>query len=288
MHEHIEPKTLLENMMFVVKRIEAYGAGKAWVGTGYAYNISQDVTGENVGEIYPAIITNRHVVEGAERIKILFHTKSGDSLDGGHIYLEINHTNGRAVLHPDPSVDLAAIIVGAAMNSWVSPSAEQTLHWCGVASGDFWPLDRWPDLDACEPVMMIGCPSGLWDEKNGFPLFRRGVTATHAAIDFQGRAEFVVDIGVYSGSSGSPVFLWDFGLVKMDKTKNAFSPGGRFGLLGTLWGGPRITEKGDIIVEPAPTDTKLGVETGIRMHLGYVIKAKELLALETQVRDICA
>jgi hypothetical protein len=278
----IDPKTLLETMMFVVKRIEASGEGKAWVGTGYAYNVPKE--GDTV---FPVIITNRHVVVGAERIRILFHTTRDGKLDGGHVFLEIDRTNGTAILHPDPKIDLAAIVIGAAMNVWTADSAGRDLHWCGIASKDFWPLGDWEKLDACEPVMMIGCPSGLWDEKNGFPLFRRGVTATHAAIDFQGRPEFVVDIGVYSGSSGSPVFLWDHGLVKFDKTKNSFSPGGRFGLLGTLWGGPRITEKGEIVVEPAPTDTKLGIETGVRMHLGYVIKAKELVPLEELVQANC-
>jgi hypothetical protein len=76
-------------------------------------------------------------------------------------------------------------------------------------------------------------------------LFRNWVAAIYCAIDFQRRPEFV-------------------------------QSGGRFGLLGTPWGGPRITDKGDIIVEPA-----------IRMHLGYVIKAKELLALEEEIKRIC-
>ena len=205
----IAPKTMLEELMFVVKRIEANGSGKDWVGTGYAYNVPKD------GDTFiPVIITNRHVAVGAERIRILFHTTEQAKLDGGHVFLEIDHSNALALLHPDPAIDLAAIVIGPAMNAWTAASPGLGLHWCGVGSNNFWPLDDWEKLDACEPVMMIGCPSGLWDEKNGFPLFRRGVTATHAAIDFQGRPEFVVDIGVYSGSSGSPVFLWDHGLVK--------------------------------------------------------------------------
>jgi Trypsin-like peptidase domain len=274
----LKPTTLLEELMFVVKRIEARGGGKAWVGTGYAYDIPR-----GSDQITPLIITNRHVAEGAESIRILFHTTMNGQLDGGHTYIDVTHSNGVAILHPDPSIDLAAIVVGGAINEWSKSSPDSGLHWLGFSQTNFWPEDKFKDLDACEPVMMVGCPSGLWDEENGFPIFRKGVTATHPEVDFQGRPEFVIDIGVYSGSSGSPVFLYEQGLVKADKTVNTFSPGGRFGLLGTLWGGPRITEKGDIVVEPAPTDARVGVETAIRMHLGYVIKARELLALEKEV-----
>jgi hypothetical protein len=274
----LEPKTLVEEMMYAVKRIEALGGGKAWVGTGYAYNVPREAD-----LVTPLIVTNRHVANGAEAIRILFHTTIDGRLDGGHTYIDVTSSNGLAVNHPNPSIDLAAIVVGTAMNEWKKPTPASGLHWIGISQTNFWPDDQLIGLDACEPVMMIGCPSGLWDEDNGLPIFRRGVTATHPAVDFQGRPEFVIDIGVYSGSSGSPVFLYEQGLIKKDKTINTFSPGWRFGLLGTLWGGPRITEKGDIVVEPAPTDARVGVETAIRMHLGYVIKARELLALEKEV-----
>jgi hypothetical protein len=119
------------------------------------------------------------------------------------------------------------------------------------------PIDT---LDVCEQVTMVGCPNAIWDVHNGFPLFRRGFTASPPATNFQGRREFAVDIAVFSGSSGSPIFLMD---------------NGRFGLLGTLWGGPRITEEGTVEIKPAPTSAGAEVAVDVRMHLGYVIKASE-------------
>ena len=45
------------------------------------------------------------------------------------------------------------------------------------------------------------------DRVNALPILRRGSTATALALDFEGRAEFLIDAAVYPGSSGSPVFV---------------------------------------------------------------------------------
>jgi hypothetical protein len=59
----------------------------------------------------------------------------------------------------------------------------------------------------------------------------------------------------------------------------------RFALLGTLWGGPRISEHGEIKIAPVPTNANLAVETGVRMHLGYAIKASETSRLLKAVAE---
>jgi hypothetical protein len=63
-------------------------------------------------------------------------------------------------------------------------------------------------LDALEEVLFVGYPSGVWDQVNLMPILRRGTTATPIALDFEGRAEFLIDAAVYPGSSGSPVFVF--------------------------------------------------------------------------------
>lgn len=45
-----------------------------------------------------------------------------------------------------------------------------------------------------------------------------------------------------------------------------------------------MTEKGEIRVEPVPSGANIHVETGIRMHLGWVIKAKETRWLLDEVK----
>lgn len=270
--------------MFAVKRLEVAGGGQNWVGTGYHYSVYLDPS--DTSSLYPVVVTNKHVVENAEKIDILFHVAANHKLSGEITYLGITKDNGGALLHP--SADLALITVGNAISDWNATHKEKTLFWMGITDSNLVLDKELSKLDACEAITMVGCPSGLWDETNGFPLFRRGITSTHPGIDFRGHPEFVVDIGVYSGSSGSPVFLMDQGLLRPDKSANSFAPMTRFGLLGTLWGGPRITEQGELVVEPAPTDARVGIQTSVRMHLGYVIKARELKFLIDKFKDSVA
>ena len=50
-----------------------------------------------------------------------------------------------------------------------------------------WDNERLESLTAVENVLMYGYPIGLYDERNVLPLIRSGVTASHPAIDFNGK-----------------------------------------------------------------------------------------------------
>src|SRR3954471_785314 len=69
------------------------------------------------------------------------------------------------------------------------------------------------ELSAVEEILMIGYPNGLWDAVNNYPLIRRGVTASHPAVDFDvnGVPTTVIDAACFPGSSGSPVVLHNAG-----------------------------------------------------------------------------
>jgi hypothetical protein len=58
-----------------------------------------------------------------------------------------------------------------------------------------------PQLLALEPVTTIGYPIGLWDEINNLPIARRGMTATHPRVDFNGERIGLIDIAAFPGSS---------------------------------------------------------------------------------------
>src|SRR5439155_8993915 len=62
-------------------------------------------------------------------------------------------------------------------------------------------------FDAVEDIVMVGYPSGLWDSTNNYPLVRRGITASHPGIDFEGKPQIAIDMACFEGSSGSPVLL---------------------------------------------------------------------------------
>ena len=125
--------------------------------------------------------------------------------------------------------------------------------------------DEQSRFPALMPIAMIGYPTGLWDEQNNLPLFRMGTTASHPTIDFDGRAEVVIDMACFPGSSGSPVVFHD---------QQYFASAVRF--LGVLYAGPTTTIEGEVVLSKIPTN-KTRAES--MMHLGYVIKGRKVLEM---------
>ena len=87
------------------------------------------------------------------------------------------------------------------------------------------------DLSAMEEIVFIGYPCGLRDEINSIPLIRYGITSTPVWNDFQGTPYFLIDAGVFPGSSGSPVFILNQGTYL---TKSGMKIGSRILFLGIL------------------------------------------------------
>jgi hypothetical protein len=139
--------------------------------------------------------------------------------------------------------------------------------------------DVWADFDAIEDVTMVGCPNGLFDASNNLPMFRKGITASHPAKNYQGRSEFVVDLACFPGSSGSPVFLYSTG-ANFDRSSGNYSLGNiRMFLLGVLYAGPTINQQGRIVLSKDPS-----VSISAMMHLGMVVKSTRILDFEDMVR----
>ncbi|WP_155760611.1 trypsin-like peptidase domain-containing protein [Stenotrophomonas maltophilia] len=136
------------------------------------------------------------------------------------------------------------------------------------------PNDERKNVRAIEPIMMIGYPNGLWGEHNNRPLARRGSTASHPFLKWNGRQEFVIDAACFPGSSGSPVFLFE---DIMFRTKdNSYTPGARAQLLGVLASGPLFTNEGTLVRRDIPTATTMVPVVSSMMNLGNVVHADAL------------
>jgi hypothetical protein len=94
-----------ELAMYCVKRIEGrLPDGRSSVGTGYICAI-----GRPDGAAIPVLVTNKHVVEGVEHIRIFMHTAKDAAVptpDGGKTFLESPGVLTATVRHPDAEVDL--------------------------------------------------------------------------------------------------------------------------------------------------------------------------------------
>lgn len=280
----ITPDSFYEQMMFMTVRIITHYDSGIGQGTGFFYGHQA-----GSGQMLPLIITNRHVIDRAQikgkeerPVKWSFHLHEGGVGPGSkptgrfeEIELKTQNGFGWWFKHPDPNVDLAAMMVGGLHDQAKAQGFDAYFKICGsplVATKEFR-----MGLGPMESVVVVGYPRGLWDNKNNLPIMRRGWTATHLGFDFCGRKEFVIDAGIYGGSSGSPVFLAD-GPFYLDRKNKAIHPGERIQLLGVLYAGAHEEADGKLTIDPIPT-LCLPVKTRVMMHLGHVIHATEIAAL---------
>lgn len=224
------------------------------------------------------LVTNNHVVQDAVEATIVFHTASRDKGNkvrlGASRPVRFQDFSALWSPHPNSGIDLCAVPVETlrdAANGALDDAFFTSLGSHGIP--DKAEESRYPPF---MQIVMIGYPNGLWDEFNNLPIIRRGMTASHPAVDFQGRPEVVIDMACFPGSSGSPVIFED---------RQYF--GSAFRFLGVLAAGPTITAEGEIRVEPIPTTRldRISVETRLMMHLGYVIKGSEVVTMVEAIRQ---
>jgi len=136
------------------------------------------------------------------------------------------------------------------------------------------------DFGSLEDVVMVGYPTGIVDAVNNFPIIRRGITSTPYATNYQGKREFLADIPVYGGSSGSPIFVINEGSYS---TANALVMGTRFALIGVLYAGHTETVNGHIVAEPIPTNLTPVAKVKHMINLGLCIKSALIEDLAAQI-----
>lgn len=263
----IDPVSLPEQLMYVTTRITSLdAAGKPIsVGTGFFFDVRIDET-----QSLRALVTNKHVIRDAHAVKITVHTKSvADNRPDGKVDVLIPCQSGLWTPAPE-EIDLCAVPI--------LPFLPPNAFYRTLDSGIVLSNELLADLDAIEDVFMVGYPSGLWDSVNNYPLVRRGITATHPAVDFEGRPNVVIDLACFPGSSGSPVFIYN--------PSGHAVKGGPFNIgvtriifLGVLFAGPTITSDGEVVIEEAPTGIRGDVKVRSMMNLGYIIKAAEVVSL---------
>jgi hypothetical protein len=261
-------------------RLECYGQTSKSVGTGYLYGFHLEED-----ELFPVLVTNKHVVRDGTRLNIEFNViKQGDEVGEDasakseeRVAVVVDDLADLIIKHPDEGVDLCVIPIGNFLNSiklgYGIKNSLITKDWR-------LPAELIPIIRPIETIVMIGYPDGLWDQVNNRPLARRGLTASHALTRWNGKRQFVIDAACFHGSSGSPVFLYEDGVVR--NKEGSFDLGTRAILLGTLWGGPMVNAKGELVDVEVPT--AVDADSAKRqipivktmMNLGYVIHADAL------------
>ncbi len=279
----IVPNSNVSRLLYSTIQIIAHDAnGRKSSGTAFFFEFDADGYGDE--KCIPVLVTNCHVISGATDITFFVHEASEDESAPKVVSFDVTLADNAKedavekqwIKHPGgadlcvmPIAQLKKAAEYTGKKFFYAPFHERMLP----------TQAKLKSLTVLEDIVMLGAPIGLWDEVNNFPLLRRGMTASHPAIDFNGKPEGVVDIAAFPGSSGSPILMPK--LVGFQSDANIqVNFDHDFTLLGILWGGPQFTVAGEIRIVNIPTTARPIASTMIPVHLGYYIKATELLEIK--------
>ena len=251
-------------------RIECFEAERLSIGSSFHCVFPLKTLGA-----VPVLIINRHVVEGFRNIRIVLSTAPDPrqaTLERRRV-LAFDRLDEVVHFHDNPEIDLAAILLRPILNRNVNDGS--TIYLEDISLKDFAAEGVENQLRFVEDVLVVGYPQGQWDETRNLPLFRRGITASPAMLDYNGESKFLIDCAIFPGSSGSPVFLYNFPAYIEDEKVNF---GERCALLGVVSSVLVHDVEGTVEEVDIPTATGVTISE-MPSNLGVVIKAREILKL---------
>ena len=216
----MKPESISEQLMFNTVRLET----EAGMGTGFFYNFK---VGEN---IYPTIITNKHVVNHKqdENVKFHLHLREENGESNTSIGIKMN-----AHWYFHSTKDLCFTFVNPVFEG-VKKAYGKDVFFIANDASIMATREKLQELSALEELVMVGYPIGLSDTRNNYPIFRKGYTSAHPAVDFNDDGIGLVDMACFPGSSGSPIFILNEGGYR-DKRGNSYFGRSRILLLGILY-----------------------------------------------------
>ncbi|HCG5963679.1 TPA: trypsin-like peptidase domain-containing protein [Vibrio parahaemolyticus] len=178
--------------------------GSRSTGTGFIYTVRS----VKEGSIIPFLVTNYHVTKQAKRVLIEF-IEAKDNKPNSKEKLRVEIEGAQFQNLTDPQNDLAVLPIAPILHQF--QNAGKQLFYRTIEPNMVPESKVINELGAIEDVTFIGYPSGIYDHKNSSPLIRKGITSSPIWNDFKGERCFLIDAGVFPGSSGSPVFIYNQG-----------------------------------------------------------------------------
>lgn len=269
------PLSITEQLSYSTVRLECQTPSGLSTGTGFFFKFLENENGH-----VPVIVTNKHVIQNATAGRFII-TKSdaqGNPIQTDHFTVNITADFQQFWRHhPDPNVDLCAMPLAPVVNAAVQQG--QRLFYVVFDRSLLPTAEQKNDFHALEDILMVGYPNGIWDAVNNQPIFRKGTTATHPNIDYNGKKEFMIDVACFPGSSGSPVMIYNSSGYTT-RQGNIMMGNPRLILMGILYAGPQHTATGEIRIVNVPQLQLPTAISRIPNNLGLVIKSERLLELE--------
>lgn len=259
-------ETPAEQLFFTTVFIEATSVAghETWTATGFVYAVSTDR-----GAVH-FLVTNKHVLDGASEITLRFiRNQGGEPALGQSVQFRLTEFDKSPMFgHHDKDVDVAVFPLGPFLNQLAA--AGQHAFYRALPESLVPNENVIASLDAIERVTFIGYPAGLYDTANLTPIARQGFTATPISLDYDALPQFVIDAAVFPGSSGSPVFLYDRGMV-VDRSGNV-NIMSRLYLLGVL----AAVHQDEVEAEVGKAAHRLVARFEQLLGLGLVFKARTI------------
>lgn len=210
-------------LLYTTVPIYAHNSDKSLsTGTGFLFSVRESET-----ESIPLLITNYHVLKDAMLGFVELHIgEKGFPTDKTiRVQFDKSIIDGNKL----GKLDLIAVPLAGTFNDFQNRIIEIFFR---TVDQNMVPTKEQEDkLSAIENITFIGYPSGLYDEKNKISIIRQGITATPIWNDFKGEEVFLIDAGVFPGSSGSPVFIYNQGTYPV---KDGIALGSRLIFVGVL------------------------------------------------------
>jgi len=159
------------------------------------------------------LATNYHTIKDADRIFIdLFKLNKEDNIPitDNKIKVEIDRkffTNFQS-----EELDVAFMPIAPILQNLSEKNMD--IFYKAITPNLIYSLEQAEKLGAIEEVVFFGYPYNLQDKSKNLPIIRRGITATPVWSNFREDPKnetFLIDAGVFPGSNGSPVFIFNQG-----------------------------------------------------------------------------
>ncbi len=266
----MQVESIAEQLFFTTVRIDTVSAnGAAGSGTGFFFSYKR----EDIN--YPFVVSNKHVVMGMKEVSLTFHQRKDNKPLLGHGFrLNIEDWKDIWFGHPNPDIDIA-ICPFAPIEAHIKHQNKIDLFYRHIGPEIIPNDEQLAKLDAIETITFIGYPNGIWDKSNLLPVARRGTTASPLSVDFENTPRFLIDASVFGGSSGSPVFILNQGMVT-DKSGNT-AIASRLLFIGVIAAVFYRTQLNQIIVVPIPTQVQPMAQQQEMIDIGIVFKAQTVV-----------
>lgn len=268
------PLMLADVLSYLTVQIVTVSSNSLSTGTGFFFDF---IKGKYR---VPAVVTNRHVADHIGRTFLTFTVSEKGRPSARTFNYARDLCADSWIWHPDPDIDLAALPILPIINA--AREEHKVELFMAPLSSAYIPDDNYfAGICQLDDIAMIGYPDSIRDQLNNQPIFRKGSIATNPNKRFNGKREFLIDVPVYGGSSGSPILLVDEG-PHIDRTKKRMEYHGRIKLIGVNKEVYIHREKGKLKLRPV-SGLEAYPEVEIPNSLGVAVHASCIRELEDSV-----